>query len=69
MHASMQVTFLFEFKTHENISYRGPHLANKTTIMLVTDQMYILFPVTQFVMGLKKRATQNLTKIHVVLAL
>lgn len=51
MHASMQVTFLFEFKTHENISYRGPHLANKTTIMLFTDHMYVLFPVTQFVMG------------------
>lgn len=55
MRAPMQVTFLFEFKTNENISYRGPHLANKITIMLVTVQMYILFPVTQFVVGLKKK--------------
>lgn len=75
MHAPMQVTFLYEFKTHENISHRGPHLANKTTIMLVTAQMYILFPVTQFVMGSKKKKqqqnqqTQNLTKIHLMLAL
>lgn len=64
MHTSTQVTFLSEFKTHKNISYRGPRLANKTTIVLVTVQMYILFPVTQFVLDLrkkKKKATQNVT--------
>lgn len=55
----MQVTFLFEFKAHENIAYRCPHLTNKTTIMLVTGQMYFLFPVTEFVMGKKPKPPQN----------
>lgn len=61
----MQVTFLYEFKTHENISHRGPHLANKTTIMLVTAQMYILFPVTQFVMGSKKKKNNKTNKLKI----
>lgn len=60
--ALMQVTFLFEFKAHENIAYRCPHLTKKTTIVLVTGQMYFLFPVIEFVMGKKPKPPQNLKK-------
>lgn len=75
MHAPMQVTFFSEFRTHENISHRGPHLANKTSHVSYSPDVHLVSSNT-ICDGVKKKQTnkqkqqpQNLTKIHLELAL